>query len=158
MKERSGLKRTGSKIVFGLISAVILTWTAYLTTSFLSMVLPASFWIVPYLGLVVFDGGIQEAGRYWDNSELKFVDKERMTCETCNGEGYLGPKLEMVILKLQIDCGDPEYFEYNGPNAEDAARWRVEKAKQDNTKQGKRDVRAWIVTVEPTSGGWHVIA
>lgn len=58
MKERSGLKRTGSKIVFGLISAVILTWTAYLTTSFLSMVLPASFWIVPYLGLVVFDGGM----------------------------------------------------------------------------------------------------
>ena len=58
MKERSGLKRTGSKIVLGLISAVILTWTAYLTTSFLSMVLPASFWIVPYLGLVVFDGGM----------------------------------------------------------------------------------------------------
>ena len=102
--------------------------------------------------------GIQEAGRYWDNNERKFVDKDRITCETCDGEGYLGPKLEMVILKLQIDCGDPEYFEYNGPNAEDAARWRVEKAKQDNTKQGKRDVRAWIVTVEPTSGGWHVIA
>ena len=58
MKERSGLKRTGSKIVFGLISTVILLWTAYLTTSFLSMVLPASFWIVPYLGLVVFDGGM----------------------------------------------------------------------------------------------------
>ena len=58
MKERSGLKRTGSKIIFGLISAVILTWTGYLTTSFLGMVLPASFWIVPYLGLVVFDGGM----------------------------------------------------------------------------------------------------
>ncbi len=58
MKKRSGLKRTGSMIVFGLISVVILLWTGYLTTSFLSMVLPASFWIVPYLGLVVFDGGM----------------------------------------------------------------------------------------------------
>ena len=45
-------------IVFGLISVVIFLWTAYLTTSFLSMVLPASFWVVPYLGLVVFDGGM----------------------------------------------------------------------------------------------------
>ena len=44
-------------IVFGLISVVIFLWTAYLTTSFLSMVLPSSFWVVPYLGLVVFDGG-----------------------------------------------------------------------------------------------------
>ena len=58
MKKRSGLKRTGSMIVFGLISVVIFLWTAYLTTSFLSMVLPASFWVVPYLGLVVFDGGM----------------------------------------------------------------------------------------------------
>ena len=58
MKKRSGLKRTGSMIVFGLISTVILLWTGYLTTSFLSTVLPAAFWIVPYLGLVVFDGGM----------------------------------------------------------------------------------------------------
>ncbi len=58
VKKRSGLKRTGSMIVFGLISVVILLWTGYLTTSFLSTVLPASFWIVPYLGLVVFDGGM----------------------------------------------------------------------------------------------------
>jgi hypothetical protein len=41
-----------------LISVVIFLWTAYLTTSFLSMVLPSSFWVVPYLGLVVFDGGM----------------------------------------------------------------------------------------------------
>ena len=57
-QKRSGLKRTGSQIVFGLISVVILLWTSYLTTSFLSMVLPSSFWVVPYLGLVVFDGGM----------------------------------------------------------------------------------------------------
>ena len=56
-QKRSGLKRTGSMIVFGLISVVIFLWTGYLTTSFLSMVLPSSFWVVPYLGLVVFDGG-----------------------------------------------------------------------------------------------------
>lgn len=54
----SGMKRTGSKIVFGLISVVILLWTASLTVSFLSSVLPSSFWAVPYLGLVVFDGGM----------------------------------------------------------------------------------------------------
>ena len=58
MKKQSGLKRTGSKIVFGLISVVILLWTGYLTTSFLGMVLAESFWVVPYLGLVVFDGGM----------------------------------------------------------------------------------------------------
>ena len=58
MKKRSGLKRTGSTIVFGLISVVIFLWTAYLTTSFLGMVLPGTFWVVPYLGLVVFDGGM----------------------------------------------------------------------------------------------------
>ena len=44
-------------IVFGLISVVIFLWTAYLTTSFLGTVLPGAFWVVPYLGLVVFDGG-----------------------------------------------------------------------------------------------------
>lgn len=54
----SGLKRTGSKVVFGLISAVILLWTASLTTSFLRTALPGQFWAVPYLGLVVFDGGM----------------------------------------------------------------------------------------------------
>ncbi len=58
LKSRSKLKQTISKIVFLLISTTILLWTGYLTTSFLSMVLPASFWIVPYLGLVVFDGGM----------------------------------------------------------------------------------------------------
>ena len=58
MKNKSGLKRTGSKIVFGLISLVILLWTASLTTSFLKSVLPGQFWAVPYLGLVVFDGGM----------------------------------------------------------------------------------------------------
>ena len=58
MKPRSKLKQTISKIVFLLISTTILLWTMYLTTSFLTMVLPASFWIVPYLGLVVFDGGM----------------------------------------------------------------------------------------------------
>lgn len=57
-QKKSGLKRTGSMITFGLISVVIFLWTAYLTTSFLSMVLPTSFWVVPYLGLVVFDGGM----------------------------------------------------------------------------------------------------
>jgi len=54
----NGLKRTGSTIVFGLISAVILLWTASLTTSFLRAALPGQFWAVPYLGLVVFDGGM----------------------------------------------------------------------------------------------------
>lgn len=54
----SGLKRTGSKVVFGLISVVILIWTASLTVSFMQGVLPGAFWAVPYLSLVVFDGGM----------------------------------------------------------------------------------------------------
>ena len=58
MKNHSGLKRTGAKVVFGLLSAVILLWTGSLTVSFLSGVLPGTFWAVPYLGLVVFDGGM----------------------------------------------------------------------------------------------------
>ena len=56
--KNDGLKRTGSKIVFGLISLVLLLWTGYLTVSFLSTALPRSFWLVPYLGLVVFDAGM----------------------------------------------------------------------------------------------------
>ncbi len=54
----SGLKRTGSKVVFGLISLIMLLWTASLTVSFMQGVLPGSFWAVPYLSLVVFDGGM----------------------------------------------------------------------------------------------------
>lgn len=53
----SGTKRTGAKIVFTILSVALFLWTAYLTVSFLSMALPASFWIAPYLGLVVFDVG-----------------------------------------------------------------------------------------------------
>ena len=54
----NGLKRTGSKVVFGLISLIVLLWTASLTVSFMQGVLPGAFWAVPYLSLVVFDGGM----------------------------------------------------------------------------------------------------
>lgn len=59
MKEnRSRQKQFAARATFLLVSAVILLWTSYLTVSFLTMVLPASFWMVPYLGLVIFDGGM----------------------------------------------------------------------------------------------------
>lgn len=56
--KNSGMKKQGARIIFGLIALALFTWTAYLTVSFLNMALPASFWIAPYLGLVVFDAGM----------------------------------------------------------------------------------------------------
>jgi hypothetical protein len=58
MMKISKNKRTATKIIFGLISAALLMWTAYLTVSFLSVALPGAFWLAPYLGLVVFDAGM----------------------------------------------------------------------------------------------------
>jgi hypothetical protein len=52
------LKRQISKIVFYLVAVVLLIWTASLTVSFIQSALPNAFWAVPYLGLVVFDGGM----------------------------------------------------------------------------------------------------
>jgi len=52
------LNRTLAKFVFYLVVIVLFTWTASLTVSFLQTALPNSFWAVPYLGLVVFDGGL----------------------------------------------------------------------------------------------------
>ena len=52
------LNRTVAKIVFYLVAVTLFTWTASLTVSFLQSVLPNSFWLVPILGLVVFDGGL----------------------------------------------------------------------------------------------------
>lgn len=52
------LNRTIAKIVFYIVAAVLFTWTASLTVSFLQMALPNTFWAVPYLGLVIFDGGL----------------------------------------------------------------------------------------------------
>ena len=52
------LPKTIAKIVFYLVAVVLFTWTASLTVSFLQSVLPNTFWVVPYLGLVIFDGGL----------------------------------------------------------------------------------------------------
>ena len=52
------IKRTLAKLIFYLVAVVLLTWTASLTVSFVQSVLPNSFWAVPYLALVVFDGGM----------------------------------------------------------------------------------------------------
>ena len=52
------LNRTIAKYLFYAVAIVLFTWTASLTVSFLQSVMPNSFWAVPYLGLVIFDGGL----------------------------------------------------------------------------------------------------
>lgn len=52
------LNKTIAKIIFYLVAVTLLVWTATLTVSFLQSVLPNAFWAVPYLGLVIFDGGM----------------------------------------------------------------------------------------------------
>ena len=52
------LNRTIAKFLFYGVAIVLLAWTSSLTYSFLSMALPGQLWIVPLLGLVVFDVGM----------------------------------------------------------------------------------------------------
>ena len=52
------LNRTIAKFLFYAVTIVLLAWTSSLTYSFLSMALPGTFWLVPMLGLVVFDAGM----------------------------------------------------------------------------------------------------
>ena len=52
------LHRTIAKFLFYGVAIVLLAWTSSLTYSFLSMALPGQLWIVPLLGLVVFDVGM----------------------------------------------------------------------------------------------------
>ena len=52
------LNRTIAKFLFYAVTIVLLAWTSSLTYSFLSMALPGTFWLVPLLGLVVFDVGM----------------------------------------------------------------------------------------------------
>ena len=52
------INRTIAKFLFYAVALTLLVWTASLTVSFLQSVLPNSFWLVPILGLVVFDGGM----------------------------------------------------------------------------------------------------
>ena len=52
------LNRTIAKFLFYAVVIVLMAWTSSLTYSFLGMALPGSFWLVPLLGLVVFDVGM----------------------------------------------------------------------------------------------------
>ena len=52
------LNRTIAKFLFYAVAIILLVWTSSLTYSFLSMALPNTFWLVPLLGLVVFDVGM----------------------------------------------------------------------------------------------------
>lgn len=52
------LKRTIAKYLFYAVAVTLLAWTGSLTYSFLSMALPGAFFLVPLLGLVVFDAGM----------------------------------------------------------------------------------------------------
>lgn len=55
MKE---IGKTLTKILFYFVAAVLLVWTASLTVHFIASALPSMPWYVPYLALVVFDGGM----------------------------------------------------------------------------------------------------
>lgn len=55
MKE---IGKTLTKILFYFVAAVLLVWTASLTVDFITSALPSMPWYVPYLALVVFDGGM----------------------------------------------------------------------------------------------------
>jgi len=50
--------KTLTKILFYFVAVVLLIWTASLTVDFISTALPSMPWYVPYLALVVFDGGM----------------------------------------------------------------------------------------------------
>lgn len=52
------LNRTIAKFLFYTVAIVLFVWTSSLTYGFLSMALPNAFWLVPLLGLVVFDAGM----------------------------------------------------------------------------------------------------
>ena len=52
------MSRTIARFVFYAVAITLLAWTASLTVSFLTAALPGVFWLVPILGLVVFDGGM----------------------------------------------------------------------------------------------------
>lgn len=52
------LNKTIAKFVFYAVCVILFTWTSSLTYSFLSMALPNAFFLVPLLGLVVFDVGM----------------------------------------------------------------------------------------------------
>lgn len=52
------LNKTVAKFLFYTVALVLFIWTSSLTYSFLGMALPGQFWLVPLLGLVVFDFGM----------------------------------------------------------------------------------------------------
>jgi len=52
------LNRTIAKFLFYAVTIVLMAWTSSLTYSFLSTALPNTFWLVPVLGLVIFDVGM----------------------------------------------------------------------------------------------------
>jgi hypothetical protein len=51
------ISRTVSKFLFYSVAVVLLIWTSSLTVTFVQGALPSVFWVVPFLALVIFDGG-----------------------------------------------------------------------------------------------------
>jgi hypothetical protein len=47
-----------AKLIFYLVAAVLLFWTASLTVAFVDAALPGMPWYIPYLSLVIFDAGM----------------------------------------------------------------------------------------------------
>ena len=50
--------RYATAALFALVSIILVGWTSSLTVGFVQTALPSSYWIVPYLALVIFDGGM----------------------------------------------------------------------------------------------------
>ena len=92
------LNRTIAKFLFYAVALVLLLWTSSLTYSFLSMALPNSFWLVPLLGLVVFDAGMVA----W---LFVFVSRASSTNETRGYASAYAPGVMEATVRWRLDNG-----------------------------------------------------
>ncbi len=94
------LNRTIAKFLFYAVAVILLVWTSSLTYSFLSMALPNTFWMIPLLGLVVFDVGMVS----WLFVFLSHAEGaiQRAVAITLTMFNFLGVGL-MVIAEILLD-------------------------------------------------------
>ena len=105
----SEIGKTLTKFVFYLVAIVLLAWTASLTVSFVASALPTMPWYVPYLSLVVFDGGMIA----WLFVFLKYAQGtiQRATALGLTGWNFLGVSLLVgaeILLGGQTMAEAPE--------------------------------------------------
>jgi hypothetical protein len=95
----SEIGKTLTKFVFYLVAIVLLFWTASLTVTFVAAALPTMPWYVPYLSLVVFDGGMIA----WLFVFLKYAQGtiQRATALGLTGFNFIGVGL-LVIAEILL--------------------------------------------------------